>query len=231
MTMKDEQMKTDVTVGVDAGKKLLSFVASASRRLVVVSPWLSPATADLLVKKQGENVDVTVVTSNDPRDKTHQLALARLVRSKRQRIHPRQWLALLPGVPMILGGIYLVLRALLAQPLLMDIFIGGLVSAAAGAVLCWVGSRAKTYFFSTVGTLAVMPPEPLPHAKVYVVDDDVAVSSANFTVSGVQHNLEGVAFLYGQNAVASVIQQINEMTSGKAAVLKIESKPPRTPTD
>jgi hypothetical protein len=99
-------------------------------------------------------------------------------------------------------------------------FVAGSVSAVAGAILCWVGCRAKTLLYSLVGTLAVMPLAPLPHAKLYVADDDVAVSSANFTVSGLQHNIECAAFLHGQDIAENVVQQINEMTFGKATVLK-----------
>ena len=204
-----------VDIGADVGGKLLSFVAEAKRRLVVVSPWLSPACADLAVKKQGEGVDVTIVTSNSPENKTHQEALARLIRSKRQKIHPLQWLALLPGVSLVLGGIYLTLCT--------PSIIAGLISATVGAVLCWVGCRTKTRFCSVVETLVVYtPPEPLLHAKVYVADDEVAIGSANFTVSGMQHNLECAAFLNGRDVAEDVIRQVDELMFGKAIVLKRE---------
>ena len=205
-----------VNVGADAGKKLLSLVAGAKNRLVIVSPWLSPASADLIVKKQEEGVDVTVVTSNSPENRTHQEALARLIRSRRQRAHPWQWLALPPGVSLVLGGVYLALC--------MTSLVAGVVSVVAGAVLCWFGSRTKTRHYSAVGTLAVMPPEPFLHAKLYVADDKVAVSSANFTVSGLQHNLECAAFLNGQDVAEDAIRQVDEMTFGKAIVLRREGE-------
>lgn len=206
-----------VDIGAGVGEKLLSFVAGAKRRLVVVSPWLSPACADLAVKKQEEGVDVTVVTSRSPENKAHQEALSRLVRMKRQRAHPRQRLALPPGIFLLLGGIYLALTSSI---------VVGLVSAAVGAVLCWVGRRTKTHLRSTVGTLLVyMPSEPLLHAKLYVADDGVAVSSANFTVSGMRHNLECLTFLQGQDIAEGVILQVGELMFDKALVLKRENSP------
>jgi len=207
-------MSVRVNVGADAGKKLLSLVAGAKNRLVIVSPWLSPASADLIVKKQEEGVDVTVVTSNSPENKTHQEALARLIRSKRERVHPLQWLALPPGVSLVLGGVYLALC--------MTSLVASVVSAVAGVVLCWFGSRTKTRRYSAVGTLAVMPSEPFLHAKLYVADDDVAVSSANFTVSGMRHNLECVTFLNGRGVAEDVIRQVDELMFDKAIVLRRE---------
>jgi phosphatidylserine/phosphatidylglycerophosphate/cardiolipin synthase-like enzyme len=74
-----------------------------------------------------------------------------------------------------------------------------------------------------VETLVVYtPPEPLLHAKVYVADDEVAIGSANFTVSGMRHNLECAAFLNGRDVAEDVIRQVDELMFGKAIVLKRE---------
>jgi len=207
-----------VDIGAGVGEKLLSFVAGAKRRLVIVSPWLSPACADLAVKKQEEGVDVTVVTSRSPDNKTHQEALSHLVRKKMQKTTQRQRLALCVGVVLVLGGILYAFGTSFSVAGLVP----SLISVVAGAVLCAM-SRSKTHLCSTVGTLLVyMPSEPLLHAKLYVADDGVAVSSANFTVSGMRYNLECVTFLQGHDIAEGVTRQVGELVSDKALVLKRE---------
>jgi phosphatidylserine/phosphatidylglycerophosphate/cardiolipin synthase-like enzyme len=209
----------DVVIGSDVGERLLSLVAGAKRRLVIVSPWLSPAYADLAVKKQEEGTDVTVVTTNDPSNRTHQQALSRLIRRKRQKATPRQYLVLCIGVALMLGGTLYTFSV----PFSSTSLIAGLISVVAGIILCAAGSRTRTYLCSAVGTLLVYTqPEPMLHAKIYIADDEVAVSSANFTVSGLRHNLECATFLSGKNVADDVIQRITELVSGRAVALQRE---------
>jgi phosphatidylserine/phosphatidylglycerophosphate/cardiolipin synthase-like enzyme len=207
-----------VCVGEDAGPLLLDFLKTARRRLFIVSPWLSPACADMALRKQGEGVSTVIVTTNDE-GRGHRLALSRLVERRKKVVAPRRWGLLAPGVALILGG-------LCSLPLAGSL---SLLLLAAGGILCWAGrGRTEKYFAPLVDRLVLYLEEERPlHAKVYVVDDMVAVGSANFTVSGLGRNVECVAF--ADASAEETIRQVEEVLSRrKVTVLRREpaGRPP-----
>lgn len=50
----------EVSIGKAVGHVFEDLLISAKRRLWVVSPWISPEYADLILKKKAEGVDVQV---------------------------------------------------------------------------------------------------------------------------------------------------------------------------
>ena len=80
----------EVRVGEDAGPLLLDFLRAARRRLLIVSPWLSPACADMALRKQREGVSTVIVTTKDG-GRDHRLALSRLVERRKRVVAPRRW--------------------------------------------------------------------------------------------------------------------------------------------
>jgi phosphatidylserine/phosphatidylglycerophosphate/cardiolipin synthase-like enzyme len=208
----------EVRVGEDAGPLLLDFLRAARRRLFIVSPWLSPACADMALRKQREGVSTVIVTTNDGNE-NHRLALSRLVERRKRVVAPRRWGLLAPGAALFLGG--LCLLPLAGPP--------SLLLLAAGGILCWAGrGRTEQRLIPLVDRLVLYLEEERPlHAKVYVVDDRVAVGSANFTVSGLRRNVECVAF--ADASAEETIRQIERMLSRrKVTVLRREpaGRPP-----
>ena len=197
----------------------MNFLKTARRRLLIVSPWLSQACADIALQKQGEGVATVIVTTDDE-SRGHQLALSRLVERRKRRVKPCRWWLLIPGLALILSGLcslHFVAQESLANPLLLVAIF------AVGAILCYAGKgKTEKYIASLVERLVLYLEEEQPlHAKIYVADDRVAVSSANFTISGLERNVECVAFV---DALADeTIRQIDEMLSQrKVAVFQRE---------
>jgi phosphatidylserine/phosphatidylglycerophosphate/cardiolipin synthase-like enzyme len=208
----------EVRVGEDAGPLLLDFLRAARRRLLIVSPWLSPACADMALRKQREGVSTVIVTTNEG-GRDHQLALSRLVKRRKRAVAPRRWGLLAPGAALFLGGLC---SLPLAGP-------PSLLLLAAGGILCRAGrGRTERYLAPLVDRLVLYLEEERPlHAKVYVADDMVAVGSANFTVSGLRRNIECVAF--ADASAEETIRQIERMLSRrKVTVLRREpaGRPP-----
>lgn len=213
----------DIRIGPDAGSTIYDFIGKARRRLLIVSPWLSPACADLAVQKQRSGVTTVIVTTNDE-SKSHQLALAKLVERKKRR-GPIRWWLLIPGLAMVFAGLFALFQVF-AQGKITAGLAFLLLLLTVGAALSWAG-RGKTekYFVSLVGRLVLyLPKDPPLHAKLYVADDRVAVSSANFTVSGLKHNVECVAYVEDAELANEAIRQIDELLcQEKIAVFQQES--------
>ena len=208
--------ETKIVIGPEAGGAVLDFIRRARRRVLIVSPWLSPACADLAVRKQREGVPTVVVTTDDAENMSHQLALSKLVERRKRTVRPPRWSLLVPGLSVMFSGLlrlYLKISEGASAPgLLLPALLLGI-----GAVLCLLGrGKSERYTASLVERLVVLPKGPL-HAKVYVVDDDAAVGSVNFTVAGLKHNIECVAFASG--SADEAVRQVDRLLSGGAAAV------------
>jgi len=194
-----------------AGAAVLDLVKRARYRLLIVSPWLSPATAGLAVEKRREGVPTMVVTTNDP-DSGHQMALSKLVRETKHTVRPRLWWLLASGIVTVLAGLYAICLALTAGFLLW-LVAGAVALLAIGAVMSRLGSGKHEWrMVPRVQRLVVSAkPAPLLHAKIYVADDRTAIGSPNFTVSGLRHNIESVAILRGHSFADEAVRRVNEV--------------------
>ncbi len=203
--MTATKANVEFKVGREAGKSLLDSIARAKRRLVVVSPWLSVATAELATRKQREGVKVEITTTNDP-SPNHQRALLKLVEVGRRTVGNRR-----PTVQA--GGLVLAFASaltFLANLFGPHSFLAATGLAGAGAVLFQLGRpRVERYCKPKVERLRIYAVAgPLVHAKVYVIDDEAVVGSTNFTVTGLRHNVEGLAFLNGKGLADCIALKI-----------------------
>ena len=208
---KKDELDVEFLAGMGAGTAVLDLVKRAKHRLLVVSPWLSPATADLAVVMQREGVPTTVVTSNEP-DRRHQMALSKLVKKTKRTVRAKRWWLLAPGIVTVLVGLYAVYHALTAGFFLWPV-AGAIALVGAGAVMSRLGSGKHEWRVTPrVQHLVVSTqPSPLLHAKIYVADDRTAIGSPNFTVSGLRHNVESVAILRGHSFADEAVRRVNKV--------------------
>ncbi len=90
-------------------------------------------------------------------------------------------------------------------------FLAAAGLAGAGAVLFQLGRpRVERYCKPKIERLRIYDAVagPLVHAKVYVIDDEAVVGSTNFTVTGLRHNVEGLAFLNGKGLADCIVLKI-----------------------
>lgn len=179
-------------VGRGAGEEILKVIQQATKSLLVVSPWISPSLADLLVRREREGIRVEVVTLNDP--SINKEALRRLFRLERQ-LKP----------PLLIGG---GLSSLLGLVLLQKFFYPALILLFAGLLAMLLG-RGKGRLIANVTRAVALPPSSGLHAKVYLADENLLLlGSPNLTVSGIRSNLEAVVRLKISEEEARKIREI-----------------------
>jgi len=191
----------EVVIGREAGPSLLAKISNAKNRLVIVSPWISPSCAELAVRKQQQGVDVSILTTNDP-SKSHRLAIAALVSRATAEIKKPKPRLLAAGLLILLVGLYLVVSA---QPL-------GAAPLAVGTVLALLGrGKRQHYMKPKVANLWIS--NEFVHAKVYVIDDEVAIGSTNFTRAALDGitNIEAVVYLRDKDAASEVLKELSEV--------------------
>jgi len=205
--MTATKASVEFKVGREAGKSLLDAIARAKRRLIVVSPWLSAATTELVTRKQQkEGVKVEITTTNDP-SPNHQRALIKLVEVGRRTVGNRKPTVQAGGMVLAFAGVLTFLANLFGP----NSFLVAAGLAGAGAVLFQLGRpRVERYCKLKIERLRVYDAVagPLVHAKVYVIDDEAVVGSTNFTVTGLRHNVEGLAFLNGKGLADCIALKI-----------------------
>jgi hypothetical protein len=165
------------------GPHVLPSLHAASRSLDIVSPYLSPEYAQLLLSKAKSGVVVRLVTS-DSNGRRHQQALRMLGQpTGAYSLDRRFWrffgLALLSGIcGVVLGngvGILLLTFSLIVA-----------VAALAKNLAKKRSSIAQLF-------VKVVPSTRLVHVKLYVIDGQIAFTgSANLTYYGMNKNIEQV---------------------------------------
>jgi len=168
-----------VRVGRGAGEEILKVIRQANKSLFVVSPWISPSLADLLVRREREGIRVEVVTLNDP--STNGEALRRLFRTERKL-----------RLPLLICGSLLTLLGLV---FLQEFLYPSLLLLFAGLFAMLLG-RGRGRMIANVTRAVALPPSSGLHAKIYLADENILlVGSPNLTIAGIRSNLEAVAKL------------------------------------
>jgi hypothetical protein len=165
------------------GMHVLPSLRAATRSLDIVSPYLSPEYAQLLLSKAKSGVVVRLVTS-DSSGRRHQQALGILGQSTGgYSLDKRFWRLFSLAV---LSGIFgIVLRnqvgiLLLASSLIL------VVAAFAKNIRRKQGSIAQLF-------VKIVPSTQLVHVKLYIIDRQIAFTgSANLTYYGMNRNIEQI---------------------------------------
>lgn len=207
--MTATKANVEFKMGREAGESLLKSIAHAKKRLVVVSPWLSATTAELAAQKQRKGVKVEITTTNDP-SPNHRRALLKLVEAGQRTVGSRKPTVQAGGMVLVFAGVLTFLANLFGP----NSFLVAAGLAGAGAILFQLGRpRVERYCKSKIERLRIYDTVagPLVHAKVYVIDDEAVVGSTNFTVTGLRHNVEGLAFLNGKGLADCIALKIADL--------------------
>jgi phosphatidylserine/phosphatidylglycerophosphate/cardiolipin synthase-like enzyme len=184
--------------GRGVGKFILGELNSVGR-VVVVSPWLSRETVELL-KELNRRADVVLVTTDDVENRSHAEALAVLQGLSRETKASRRESEILAGVLLIFMSVLLALR-------LLWFLLGALI----GAIILIHGLRGKshTYLFD----VTVLPRSVNLHAKLIIIPEKnlVGVGSVNFTSAGLNTNIECWAWLKGEEYVREAMKLVEEL--------------------
>jgi len=159
----------------ECGVGLHDFIVSKlykAREAYIISPWLSPETARLIINLVNHGVKIHLITTNDTSNRSHVSALRLLGTGQGSRG------ALAIGILLIIMGI--------AFTVLTPIT---LVLLAPGAWLIYRGSRVGSRQVHANLTVRVIRNL---HAKAIVIPEIglVGIGSANLTSHGLHFNLE-----------------------------------------
>jgi phosphatidylserine/phosphatidylglycerophosphate/cardiolipin synthase-like enzyme len=192
-----------MSIEVRCGSNLRDFVLErlySSRRVVVVSPWISRETASILLELASRGVEVSLITTSDPKP-YHVKGLTALIEVEKvakRTGDPR--LARLGLSLLALGSLLSLLSALLSGALgggvLAVVVVVGVATALTGLYVL-LKYRVRTvlveHYYSKIKELLVTSSRL--HAKLILTDDAVGIGSLNFTEAGLSSNIECFAWI------------------------------------
>jgi phosphatidylserine/phosphatidylglycerophosphate/cardiolipin synthase-like enzyme len=169
-------------------------------RVIVVSPWLSRETVELLGRLNRAGRDVVLITTDDVENRSHAEALSVLQSLAHETNASRRESEILAGVFLIVMSALLALR-----------FLWFLLGALIGVIILIHGLRRKkpTYLFD----VTVLPRSVNLHAKLIIIPEKnlVGVGSANFTSSGLNTNIECWVWLKGEEYVKEAMRLVEKL--------------------
>jgi len=190
-----------ISIGKAVGHVLEDFLVSAKKRLWVISPWVSPKYAELLLKKKEEGVDIKLITTNDYGNKQHRDSLVKLIGKEYKPLlkNSRRFLI----VSLILFVISLIFFAIEAGlgAFIMTLSIIGLI----------LSLLKSSKFVSNIPLIAYDKRSDFTHSKIYVTEKMGAVGSANFTESGFWRNIEVIAIIRKEGIIRNLVDLFNQI--------------------
>ena len=180
-------------VNAECGQGLYDFIIPKlyrARRLIIVSPWLSPETARLIISLVNHGTKVHLITTNDTSNRSHTSAMRLLGTGQGSR-------GAVLGIGILLIIISIVFTAL--SPL-------ALVLLAPGVWLIYKGLRVKARRVHPNLTIRVINNL---HAKVIIIPEDglVGIGSANLTTHGLHSNIECWAWVRDSELASRLVKR------------------------
>jgi len=190
-----EMLKCDRGVGEFVVRELNSV-----RRVIVVSPWLSRETVELLGRLNRAGSDVVLITTDDVENRSHAEALELLQGLTRETKASRRESEILAGVFLIVMS---VLFALKFPWFLVGVLIGTII------LIHGLRRRRHTYLFD----VTVVPKSVNLHAKLIIIPEKnlVGVGSMNFTSAGLNTNIECWVWLKGEEYVREAMKLVEQL--------------------
>jgi phosphatidylserine/phosphatidylglycerophosphate/cardiolipin synthase-like enzyme len=221
---RTESGRLAVYVGRSAGSGLYHHLLAAKRSVVAMAPYIKPLFARKLVEAAERGVDVVLVTSEDAARRRE--VVATLVEQTRRTSRSRQrWrrVGLLVSALLVLSAaaVWLVVTthgALLYASYAVPAGVTGFL----GCRLIRVHSYGYRFRLPRVRVIASPyyqdgAGEGFPlmvHAKVYVVDDEVAyLPSFNLTPEGFFDNFESCVQIEDPDAVRRVVDSVEALVA------------------
>jgi len=177
---------------VECGQGLYDFIIPKlyrARELIIVSPWLSPETARLIIHLVSHGAKIHLITTGDTTNRSHVNAMRLLGASQGSR-----------GTVLAVGILLAIIS--IAFTVLSPI---ALVLLAPGAWLIYRGLRVKARRVHPNLTIRVVNNL---HAKVIIIPEDglVGIGSANLTSHGLHSNIECWAWVRDEELASRLLK-------------------------
>ncbi len=185
----------EISVGKGVGHVLEDILLSAKTRLWVVSPWISPKYANILVKKASEGVNVKLLTSNDFSNKTHRNSVSNMITFKRKIKRSPAYLSIIfTFLFLALASIELFWLALTVVPIFIFLRYG-ITFVAEPKLQITIFDKRKEF----------------THSKIYISDHISATGSANLTESGLWRNVETIVVMRDPEVTEDISKVFHNM--------------------
>jgi predicted transcriptional regulator len=190
-----------MSIEVKCSKGLRDFVLKniySSRKITIVSPWISEETAKILIDLTSLGVEVGLITTNDPLP-SHVKGLSMLINVERRVKKPgRPRLAVL-GVLLFVIGIPLLILPPVGLPILsLGLFL----------YLKYKPVYEELYY-SKLKELLVTSSKL--HAKLILTENAIGLGSLNFTEAGLTSNIECFIWITDQSIYNKIVEDINTL--------------------
>jgi predicted transcriptional regulator len=190
-----------MSIEVKCSKGLRDFVLKniySSRKITIVSPWISEETAKILIDLTSLGVEVGLITTNDPLP-SHVKGLSMLINVERRvKKSGRPRLAVL-GVLLFVIGIPL----LILPPVGLPILSFGLF------LYLKYKPVYEELYYSRLKELLVTSSKL--HAKLILTENAIGLGSLNFTEAGLTSNIECFIWITDQSIYNKIVEDINTL--------------------
>lgn len=185
----------EISFGKGVGHVLEDIILGAKKKLWVISPWVSPKYADILIDKSKKGVDVKLLTSNDFSNSSHKKSLAKMIDFQRElKKKPAYLSGILAFLFLALSFINIYFLAFNLVPIFV-FFRYGLVSVARPKVNIILFDKKKQ----------------LTHSKIYILDNISATGSVNLTNQGMWRNIETITVIKDKEITNEIEKVFNNM--------------------
>jgi len=192
-----------MSIEIKIGKRIKDFIIEKilnTKKLILISPWISEETAKLLLDLASKNVEITLITSNDSSE-FHRKGLKSLIGVERKVKKEGNKIFSTLGIFLIFLGIFLIpfnILGIFLVPLGIFLFLKYRIIF-------------EEIYFSKIKEL-IITKEKL-HAKIIITDNLIGIGSPNFTYSGLISNIESFAWIEEKEVYNKVIEEINRLKS------------------
>jgi phosphatidylserine/phosphatidylglycerophosphate/cardiolipin synthase-like enzyme len=190
-----------MSIKIKISKKLKDFIFQEilnSKKLIIISPWISEETAKILLDLAARNIEVNLITTNDSSE-FHIRGLKNLISvEKRTKREGNKLLAKL-GIFLFIFGIFLTLISFFGIILLIF------------GIFLFLKYRTifEKIYFPKIKNL-IITKEKL-HAKLILTERLIGIGSPNFTYSGLTNNIESFAWIEDKEIYNKLVDEINKL--------------------
>ena len=191
-----KEKNIELSIGKAVGHVLEDELVATKKRLWVVSPWLSEKYAKFLERKKQNGVDVKLITTNDYNNLQHLNSLKYLIKVGYEPLfHSLDT----PTIKLVLGAIlFLSFFTLLISPL--SLFLIAFILFLLGASFV-----KKIIYYSNISLTIIDRYADFTHSKLYILDDEAIIGSANLTESGLWKNWESLVIIKRKDLIKKLV--------------------------
>jgi len=212
-----------LTLGTNAGSRLIRDLRQAQSTILVVSPYVSEGYLDLLIERQAEGVHVILLTTTDFEGKNNSLDYYRKLITQTEHTDKaklkwfknttRVFFALM-FIAFILAGTgtyieqYELLHALWLAPVLLLVREQGISKIKVYSYT--YDTRIHVNILVSPYTERITQNQYFVHSKIYMIDGKIAyLGSLNFTLSGQKYNYESCIRVDDPALVADIESELS----------------------